>query len=143
METPNETAQNDNGRLITKKRSLARISTRYVLLFNWDKTCAAAKRQRVPWPVNVTVDGALQDLEASRLPCLALTLASSCSERTCAMITNDATTRKQASLAAAQMAMIAPGGREVSWLRGGSGLDLSLRCDHTATSDNASSVMSM
>ena len=36
----------------------------------------------------------------------------------------------EASFAAAQMVMIAPGGREVSWLRNGSGLDLSLRCDH-------------
>ena len=42
----------------------------------------------------------------------------------------------EASLAAAQMVMIAPGGREVSWLRNDSGLDLSLRCDHSPWSND-------
>lgn len=37
----------------------------------------------------------------------------------------------EASFAAAQMVMIAPGGREVTWLRNGSGLDLGLRCDQS------------
>ena len=41
------------------------VSTRYVLLFNWNATCALAKKQGIAWPVAPVLERAVSDVEAS------------------------------------------------------------------------------
>ena len=73
------------------------ISTRFVLLFNWARTCALARQQGVAWPVAPVMEAAIRDVEAS--------------------------------LAAAQIQVIDWRRHNASWLRNGSKLNLSLRCE--------------
>lgn len=72
------------------------ITTRYLLLWRWNTTCAQARQTGAAWPVAPLFSDALRDLEGS--------------------------------LKAAEMLHIAPG-KPASWLRNGSGLNLSQRCD--------------
>ena len=73
------------------------LSTRFVLLYNWNVTCALAKKQGIVWPVAPVLEGVVGDMEAS--------------------------------LANNQIILLDYQRHGPSWLRNGSKLDLSLRCE--------------